>query len=120
MDEFRNVRHLVLFKTVQGEVFVGTNDLDELSAQVWFREFLNLRPQQVQSVRYEEPPRMSSPQPAPAPRPSPTSQRPMSGLPPRRQVAFSEYNPDTMTEQIWNGMTAEQQQAWMQFYGIQG
>jgi hypothetical protein len=119
MDEFKDKRHLVMFKTNVGEVFVGTNDLEELSNQDWFREFLNLRA----SVRQQSYP--VSPQQVPPVQRMPPQQPQMrqpGGIPPRRVPqgpAFSELNPDTMKEEIWATMTPEQQREWMSFYGIQ-
>jgi hypothetical protein len=110
MDEFREKRHVMVFKTSSGEVVVGTNDLTELSSQDWFREFLNIRIERKSEPVYERP------QPRPQPQPV---QRPV--MQPRRpaQPAFVEYNSDTMTEQIWNQMDESQRKEWMTFYGIQ-
>ena len=113
MDEFRDKNHLVMFKTQSGEVFVGTNDLNELSNQDWFREFLNLRAP-VRSASVQPLPQQARPQ---------APQMSRQQIPPRRVApqgpAFSEFNPDTMTEQVWAGMSPDQQREWMSFYGIQ-
>lgn len=51
MNEISGKRHILVFKTLQGDLTVGTDDIGELSAQSWFRTFLNIAPEVARVVQ---------------------------------------------------------------------
>ena len=111
-DAMRMKKHYIMLVSREGlELAIGTDDLDEVSRQYWFRKF-------VEPEAYYEPPRREprrelppapAPMPAPAPIPEPVQQRaPSQGIP----SSFIDINPNEMTDNIWNALTEDQKVAY--------
>jgi hypothetical protein len=126
-DVFSEKRHVLVFRTEQGDLLLGTNNLTDVSEQEWFRLFLNV--QSVRDVRVQQPPqqqeqqRFSPPQQQQAPQPAPQMRMPPrpQQQAPARQIPSSimDVIPDNMTVDLWNEMTGEQQQQWLKKFNLQ-
>jgi len=109
-DAMRMKKHYIMLVSRDGmELAIGTDDLDEVSRQSWFRRF-------TEPTRYQEPdyprerPAPRAPAPAPAPAPVPQRQAPA-----QRQEApssFIDINPNEMTDTIWGALTEDQKVAY--------
>ena len=115
-----NKQHVLIFKTRAGDMVVGTDKLNEVSAQDWFREFLNLG-----RVNYGREPEYEAPRQAPPVRAPPVQQAyqqpqpqqvPPQVQPRRLPQSFLDVTPDMMEMRIWESLTPEQQQQWTAKY----
>lgn len=118
-DVIRGKRHVVVFTTERGEMAIATDDIEELAQQQFFREFMGLsRP-----VRYERPePEPERPVVRQAPvqpvqQPPQQRQSPMQRRP--AQTDFLQVTPDQMTQQVWESLTAQQRELYMQNWNVQ-
>lgn len=96
-NEFADKQHVLLFRTRSGELLLGTNRLDEVAVQSWFRQFLNILVEERQSA---------VPSSAPA-------------RPPVRSVNPMDIAPDAMNDQVWETLTADQRRAYYRKWGLQ-
>ena len=91
-----------------------------LQQQILNMQNMQMAPVPQQPVQQQQPAVQQLP-PQPVQQQQPQPQRPQAGLRGRLQSLQSpmDMDPNQMTEQAWNSMAPEQQQAWMQKWGIQ-
>jgi len=113
----RQRRHLLVFETEKGLLSLETDDLYAVSEQGWFKEFLNVA--EIRSAGYSK--RIEEDE---AP-PQRTVQRPVQQAPaPQVQVAQPDtkahlkVTPDAMDKQRWDALNPEQQQEYVNYYGL--
>ena len=134
-------KHVLVFQTDKGQLTVATDDLQELEAQGWFRAFMNLSPIRSAAPQRQEPLPELQPEPVRgppqqqqyAPRPRQPMRRPEYpqqqvqippplGAPSRpglRPQSFMDIDPDSIDAKQWEDLTAEEQHAYAEKWGIQ-
>ena len=136
-------KHEIRFETGRGTFLLQTDDLADLSAQEWFREFLGLalernqtqsvvqtevRSKQIQQdlddlrnmvLELRQSPQSSQQhqvrqrEEQVRVQPQPQSVQAAPRLPP-----YMDVTPDQMTEQVWNTLMPQQRKDWMEAYGV--
>lgn len=120
-DIFSDKKHVLVFRTEQGDLLLGTNNIEDVSEQSWFQTFLNVQSvRDVQVVRpapQQQEQRFAPPQQQQQAPPQQQMQMRMP-LRPQPRPSFMDMTPETMTVDMWNEMNKEQQQQWLNKYNL--